>query len=162
MKKLSIIVFTLLLGFMVSCDKKKDPTVDYVNLGKNLPGEWWVTYTVDGVDIYGVGHSVLLTFNTAENTSTDMWVTDNGHFWDFQVKANANVDDLTFSVIEGVDLMHDDSTTIENGKIIIDGGITKAGNVADSIYMEIQWASDPGTIYVCSGVRRTGFLDDEY
>jgi len=162
MKKILIISFTLLLGFMMSCDKMKDPVVDYVNLGKTLPGEWWVTYTVDGVDIYGAGHSVLNTFNTAANTSTDMWITDNGNFWQFQVKANADVANNTFSVVKGVDLIWDDSTSVSNGKIFINGGITKAGNVADSIYMEIEWASDPGTIYVCSGVRRTGFLDDEY
>ena len=160
MKKILIISFTLLLGFMMSCDKMKDPVVDYVNLGKTLPGEWWVTYTVDGVD--KGGHSVLTTFNTADNTSTDMWITDNGNFWQFQVKVNADVNSNSFSVIKGVDIVWDDSTSVSNGKIFIDGGITKAGNVADSIYMEIEWASDPGTIYVCSGVRRTGFLDDEY
>ncbi|MFA5417629.1 MAG: lipid-binding protein [Bacteroidales bacterium] len=162
MKKILIIGFTLLLGIMMSCDKMKDPKVDYVNLGKYLPGEWWVTYTVDGVDIYDMGHTVLTTSNTAANTSTDMWVTDNGNFWTFQVKATADPGNYTFSVIDGTDIMYDDTTTITNGRVFIDGGISKAGNVTDSIYMEIKWASDPGTIYVCSGVRRTGFLDDEY
>ncbi len=160
MKKILIISFTLLLGFMMSCDKMKDPTVDFVNLGKTLPGEWWVTYTVDGADVYG--HTVLTTSNTAANTSTEMWVTDNGNFWQFQVKANANAESNTFSVVEGADIIWDDNTTITDGKVIINGGMSKAGNVTDSIYMEIEWASDPGTIYVCSGVRRTGFLDDEY
>lgn len=158
MKKILIIIFALSLGFMISCDKMDDPTVDYVNLGKNLPGEWWVTYAVDGNNY---GHSVLSTFNTADDNS-DMWISDNNNFWQFQVKSSANVDNNTFSVNEGVDIVWDDTTTITNGAIFINAGITKAGNVADSIYMEIEWASDPGTIYVCSGVRRTGFLDDEY
>lgn len=159
MKKILIISFTMLLGFMISCDKMEDPTVDYVNLGKTLPGEWWVTYSTGGVNY---GHSVLTTFNTAANNSTEMWITDNENFWQFQVKVTTDVANNTFSVIKGVDLIWDDSTSVSAGKIFPNAGITKAGNVADSIYMEIEWVSDPGTKYICSGVRRTGFLDDEY
>jgi len=163
MKKIFLLTITLCLIILSSC--QKDPVVEYVELGKYLPGEWWVTYVVtdeNGAEVYNSGYSKLTTSNTAANTATDMWITDNGNFWQFQVKATANVEQKTFSVLEGTDIIYDDNTTVTDGKVIVDGGITKSGNVTDSIYMELEWASDPGTIYICSGVRRTGFLEDEY
>lgn len=154
MKKIALYI-SLILFVAYGCELK-EPEVDYSPTWP-VNGEWWVTYKVDVggelVDIYSWGYTRLLTFNTAANTTDSIWVTDNGNFWTFQVKAGVDVPSRTFAVTAGNEIFYDDATTITNGKVIErpDG---------DSIYMEIEWASDPGTIYVTSGRRVKGFLDN--
>lgn len=158
--KTKILYITLSIFALVffSCEKD-EPEVEYISTWP-VSGEWWVTYkfdydgTVD--DWYGVGYTRLLTFNTASNTGDSIWITDNGNFWQFQVKVPVNMGTKTFAINEGADIVWEDPTTITNGKVIElpDG---------DSIYMEIEWASDPGTIYICSGRRVKGFgYDTDY
>jgi len=163
LKYIILLVFTM--GLFASCDPNDTmdtPKTEILGAGQMLPGEWWVTYTVDGADIYGVGYTMLSTYNNADNASNKLFITDNENFWSFKVEADADINANTFSITDGTELLYDDATTITNGKVIPGGGTTKGGNVTDSIYMEIVWASEPGTTYVASGVRRTGFLEDEY
>lgn len=130
-----------------------------------MAGEWFVemSETDEGGNIVAnYGYSNLITYNTSDNNETEMWLTDDDTFWWYKVKVNINLEDLTFSVTDGVDLRFDDNTTITNGKIIPNAATPPSGVKADSIYFEVEWASDPGTIYVGSGYRRTGFLEDEH
>ena len=69
-----------------------------------LAGEWYVT--VDAVDAngntvledpFGMGKVLMNTYNTAANTSTEMWVNDNGNFWNFRIKVASDVNNLTFT-----------------------------------------------------------------
>jgi hypothetical protein len=152
MKKIIVYIFSLVF-ILSACDTLPDPEV------KTAPtypvsGEWWVTYKFDdgsGVldDYYGVGYTHLQTMNTAANTKDTIWITDNGNFWDFKVKAALNLPAKTFEITSGNDIQFGDDTSIRNGLVVsrVDG---------DSIYMEIEWASDPGTIYQCSGRRFRG------
>jgi hypothetical protein len=111
--------------------------------------------------------------------------------WPFKVKAACNVNALTFSAINAreyysfynitgsngifgpdttgiylnvnkVKYGPSDTTNIKNGKIFTGKGLTKGGNKTDSIFMLIHWASDPTDLYRISGVRRTGFKEDDY
>lgn len=58
---------------------------------KALAGEWYVT--VDGVDasgavlyedVFGLGHTMLYTYNTAANVPTEMYVDDAGNVWNIK------------------------------------------------------------------------------
>ncbi len=179
MKKiLNLVLIAAVLLSVTSCTKlyemnqPKEKEVEYSAVWP-LAGEWWVVYRFDngsGVldDYYGVGHTQLLTYNTAAEDNNKLWISDAGNFWTYTTKANCNVDAATFS---GTDVqntadnggaLYDIKMTITDGKVIKDGGKSASGVVCDSIYFKIEYADDPGTIYHCSGVRRTGFLEDEY
>ncbi len=155
MKPRYYILYLILVALVISCETLPDPEYEYSSIWP-VSGEWWVTYKFDfgsGLDDwYGVGYTRLQTFNTSANTADSVWITDDGNFWTYKVKAGLNLTQKSFAVDDGTDLMYDDGTTITNGQIIerADG---------DSIYMEIEWESDPGTIYICSGRRVKGFLD---
>jgi hypothetical protein len=128
--------------FVASCEKD-DAWKDHQDFApnKDVAGEYWVQYWVNGTP--QADPSVLLIYNTASDASK-IWVDDQGNFWDYKVKTN--VGGTNFSVNKGIDIQHDDTTTITNGRVF-----------GDSISLELEWVSDPGTIYVCKGKRRTGF-----
>lgn len=136
----------LILLFIASCEKEIE--TEYQD-AYPISGTWWVTYKFDDGsgtidDWYGVGYTKLFIYNTS--LEKDMvFIEDHGNFWDFKVKAKYSGE--TFSITNGYDYQHDDTTTIAKGKIIN----------KDSIYMEITWASDPTTVYYCTGRRYDGF-----
>jgi hypothetical protein len=176
--KVIIGLLALLMAGSTSCRKlyewnqPKDPEIEYSAVWP-LSGEWYVTYTFDDGtgnigDHYGVGYTTLLTYNTANEDKDLFWISDVGNFWIFTIKSPCNVPARTFA---GTDLvstadysgsLYDIKVQISNGKVIEDGGLSTSGVVCDSIYFEIEFEDDPGTIYYCSGVRRTGFLEDEH
>lgn len=134
--------------------------------GNQLAGEWYVTYKVGGVDIYGLGYNTLLTATTAAADGKELLIDDQGHFWTFKVKSPMNVDAQTFgngndsliNLIEGYEI----GVWVRSGKVITNGGKSKTGVEVDSIYMEVEFADDPGTIYEISGHGRTGFEEDDF
>ena len=130
-----------------------------------MSGDWWVQMGVsDGAGgiATNYGYSELSTFNTASNSTSQMWLSDHGTFWDYQVKVNINLENMTFTVTDGEDIVHDDNTTIAIGKILPGAATTPSGVAADSIYFEVEWASDPGNVYVGSGYRYTGWPEDDH
>lgn len=149
-----------MVAFTSSCQKEYEPEMVP---GHELAGEWYVTYTVGGVDIYDFGYSTMMTYNTAAADGQQIWVTDQGHFWDYQAKVNANPEGMTFGQSDSVqNEAYDIRMIVKNGVVIPDGGKSKTGVVVDSISFVIEFADDPGTEYVCSGHRRTGFEEDDY
>lgn len=170
-KNLYIITLLLSFGFLSACEKDA-PEVEYTATYP-VSGEWWVKYEVEtspGVfqDIHGWDYSQLLTFNTAANLPTEIWITDNGHFRaasHFKVKPTLNMQDLTFS---GTDLANaaaaTNKITITDGKVLTGAGRSSTGVVTDSIHFRIAFGNEtvPGRVYRVSGHRRTGFLEDEH
>ena len=134
-----------------------------------MSGEWWTTNTVDGIDAFGTGYQLIRSFNTAANGVDTMWITDDAHHYWFKAKTPIDLAAKTFVgdslpssiVVDGFGLYEVDMT-ITNGQILDDAGTTRTGSVADSIYMELEFSDDPGTIYVVSGHRRSGFDADEF
>jgi len=179
MKKLKNITFVaLVLGILSisSCTKMfeinqpKEVPTEYSSISP-MSGEWFVTYKFDngsGVidDYYGVGHVQCYTYNTADESTSEMWVKDDD-FWATTFKAPINLEAKTFSSTDSLESSYDHGSydikvLVSNGKIITDGGTSPSGVTSDSIYFEIQYEDDPGVVYYVSGIRRTGFLDDEY
>lgn len=139
-----------------------------------LAGEWYVM--VDGVDEsgavvyedpFGMGHSLLYTFNTAANVPTEMYVSDEGNFWDYKVRVKSDITALTFSTDGAVASEASDcDVTIEGGKVLLGAATTPHGTPADSIVFYVTFSDDE---YIpalwskmkVSGYRYTGFVQDE-
>ena len=158
----------LSVGILTSCEKD-DPEVELTSV-KQAAGQWNVTYKVEtspGVfeDIFHVGYTHLSTYNTAANTGEQIWVDDEGNFWDYKVKSNFDPSNLTLSGSELENTSYESKVTITDGKIILDEGRSKTGVQTDSIYFRVSFNDDDepyGTIYHVSGHRVTGFVEDEF
>lgn len=166
MKFKYIIVLLVMVSSFVACDPNdtiEEYSIEYVSpIGEMLAGEWYVTYKVDGVDVYDMGYTKVTTNNDAANEGNKLWIDDHKNFWWMKALLNCNVEDLSFSATDAAELYDDITVTITNGKVIPNGGLTAAGNVTDSIYMEIVYSNDAPRVWTVSGVRRTGFLEDEH
>ncbi|MFA8435163.1 MAG: lipid-binding protein [Marinifilaceae bacterium] len=154
-----LLVMVLALGACDPNDTIEDYTVEYTSTGEMLAGEWYVTYTLDG-DVWAT-NSKISTFNTAADNGSEMWIDDDKNFWGLKSKVNCNPADNSFSVEGADELYYGITVNIKNGKVLPGAGTTAAGNVTDSIYMEIEYSDQAGT-FIVAGVRRTGFLEDEH
>lgn len=153
-------IFYLLIAILVfvSCDEKEE--WDQINSSTvEVAGEWWINY-VDGD--YESGYTKLITFNTSADNGQEFWISDEHNFWEYKVKCPVDVSNLTFS---GSNLENNEypvTISVMDGKIIKDGALSTSGVVTDSIYFQIEFGDDAGTIYTASGWRKTGFLEDEH
>ena len=165
-KNIKILLLALLsLPLMfTSCDENdKNDGIDFLeNSGtktEKFAGDWYVTYIMNGV--VETSNKKIQTFNTAANEPNSFWIMDMS-YWGYQLKLEGNKD-LTFKGTDGLDISqyHSDAV-ITNGKILIDAAKSKTGNVTDSIYMEVVFASQPDDTYVISGHKRTRWPEDDY
>jgi hypothetical protein len=171
MKKIiySLFSISMLLFLFTACD---DEVEIWESSTGELDGNWYVSYDHSqyGEDPFGVGLTMVHTYNTAADNGQEIWLTDEGNFWEYKVKIPASPLDLTFggsdpvtSVVEGYDIQ----VRVTNGKVIKGAVKLPSGVMADSIYFEI-WFEDlvdatgieNDTLYV-SGFRQTGFQEDE-
>ena len=137
---LSIILFTV----FTSCDETEDVDPGGTSVEK-MAGDWYVEFLVDGVDVYGLGHNLISTYNTSDN-GQEMWIDDHTNIWWFKVKSPVNTGNRTFS---GATLDSDVdgyviTVNITNGVIVKDGATTSGGNTSDSISFEAEFSDDPG------------------
>ena len=166
MKKINYIIVVMILAFKL-CKKNCLQLVEHA--AQNIANEWWVTLTLNGTDIYNLGHKKLSTYNTSANDNT-IWVDDLKNTYGFKVKANADLKSLTFNGTKSSNLYYDpahpanfpNTVDISEGKVLLKQGHSRSGNIVDSIYMKIIFSDDPSSTYVISGHSRTGFVEDEY
>ncbi|QHT65986.1 hypothetical protein GXP67_04530 [Rhodocytophaga rosea] len=167
MKKYSILIIVLAVLGLSACEKD-DPEI--INTATYpVSGEWWVTYQIRNeagqLEDVGGGYYPLITSNTASNKPDSIWITDEGTYWDYQVKAGLDLPNKSFAVQEGQNVSYDSKVRIANGKVFLNEGRSTSGVVTDSLYMEVAFDDDSepfGTTYIVSGHRRTGFLEDEH
>lgn len=154
---LSIIILTSVF----SCEN--DGYEDYqqvTNQNLALSGEWFIDVTNQNTGVLEVEHALHKTFDSNDGK---MFIDDAKHGWWLKGKLNVNPNDLTFNVTDEPNLLDPGTTfTITEGKIIKNAALSQDGNVVDSIYFKAEFSYSPGVIYVHSGHRRTGFLEDEY
>ena len=171
MKKAINLLLMAVCAVMTSCEKEEIGGT----ATQALAGEWYVT--ADAVDKYGnvleedffgIGHFHVNTYNTAANVPNEIWVDDLGNFWEFKVKASADVNNCTFSTPDSVaNAYYDCKVLIEGGKILPDAATTPHGTAADSIVFYVSFNDDtcPEEFgfakYRISGYRYTGLASDD-
>jgi hypothetical protein len=147
-----LFIFTLVIA--ISCEKD-DKWKDFQKFDSTYPvcGQYSVSWTLAGVP--QGDPTILSVYNSSKGDG--IWIDDNKHFWSFKVKANLS--GSNFSVYKGFDEYYDDSTTITKGSVTTKTGTNSLGEeiTYEYFYMEIEWASSPGDVFICQGRRQTGF-----
>lgn len=137
-----------------------------------VSGDWLVTPSVDGA-VVGDPFEMRM-YNTSFGQDS-VWIDDypvikydaktkkysvTYNFWEMKVKAAVNMTDKTFQSASSENSIIGYATgvpknlypltiVVSNGKIV--------GN--DSIYLEMEFGDDPGTIYQLAGHRETSYDD---
>lgn len=158
MKKYLIYMLAFVSLILSSCDEKED----YEQINSQVvdaAGEWWIKFSKTD---YETGYLKVLTFNTADDFATEMWISDDGNWKDIQFKCPVDVSSLTFSGSNLDDINSDVTIAIANGKIELGAGVSTAGNITDKISFEISFSDEPGVVYQALGTRKTGFVEDEH
>jgi len=172
MKKINFLytlALVLCLGLFSSCEKD-----DYVPGGtavETMSGKWTVVYDHSsfGEDPFGVGKTQVYTYNTADNSTEEMWLFDDANFWDYKVKVPINLENKTFGTTDTLTNAVEEyeiKVVVRNGKIIDNGATPPSGQPVDSIYFEL-WFEDlegatglPDDTLLVSGYRYTGWEED--
>lgn len=165
-KYISFALMTVALCFgFVSCDVETNEEPGGTNVEK-MAGRWEVqvdAYDNEGnllyEDPYGLGTILIMTYNTSDNSTTQMWLDDREHFWSFKFKTNVNYQARTFSN-EAIDYDAAGSgkAVVANGKILEGAAKNLHGMPNDSIVFDITFDDDKyGFVYRISGQRYTGF-----
>lgn len=160
MKKLLYIIVPLAVLF-TACQKDEEIGGTAVEV---MAGDWFVNYSDDNGQSYSDGYYLLSTYNTADNSSTEMWIDDHGLFGPFKGRVNVNLSNMTFNTADSVDNEYMVSRfMIKEGKIIKNGTRGPgSGTPTDSIFLQIEFGNEPGVPYHLSGYRKTGFVEDEH
>lgn len=166
MKKYLILLFATFAFILSSCESDTDPGGTAV---EKMAGDWWVTVNVidngqDLGDLFGYGHIMNYTYNTAANSATEMWLDDRKGFWNYKLKVNVDYATRTFSTADFTpNTSYESGVKITEGKIIENAAKTPSGMPADSIVYMVQFDDDTdGYTYKISGFRRTGFPADDF
>ena len=164
-KYINLIFIMFVVGvFLTSCDTDTYDGIDFLvdegTKAEAFAGDWYVRMQDKATGDYVTGVGKINTFNTVENKKNLFWVNDDS-LWGYQIKAQGT-DGLTFASIDGKSIKYGEDATISAGKILNGVGHSKTGNATDSIYMEMEFVSDPGVVYIVSGHKRTRWPEDDY
>ena len=177
MKKLVYFAALLLTTVFASCEKEEIGGT----ATQATAGQWYVTVDpadgngdlVPGLeDLFGLGRTTMLTFNTADNNPNEMIVSDIENFWDFKVKVVTDQQALTFqtNTTENNNLVagyEEINVTITGGKIMPKAGRQNNGSPADSIVFYVSFSDDPYpavygySSYRVSGIRYSGLEEND-
>ena len=163
---LAFMAIALTFGF-TSCCVETNEEPGGTNVEK-MAGRWNVM--VDAVDEsgnvvykdpYHLGEFEIRTYNTADNSTTKMWLDDLGEFWAFKMKVDVNYIARTFSCAEqDYDAKGSGTAVVTDGKILEEAAKNLHGMPNDSIVFNIKFSDDDyGLIYRLSGQRYTGFYE---
>lgn len=158
MKKYIAFLILVISIVFVSCDEKEE--YEQINSkAVDAAGEWWIKFSKPG---YETGYLKVLTFNTSDDLTTEIWISDRGNWMDVKFKCPVDVNNLTFSG-QGLDNIQSDNTvTVTEGKITLEGGTSTSGLTTDAISFKIELSDEPGVVYTATGIRKTGFIEDEH
>lgn len=174
MKHAKYLLLTLAVALLTACEKD--------DIGgtatEALAGDWYVLVSAvddDGNTVYeddelfGIGYSHLLTYNTAANVADEMFVDDLGNFWEYKVRVTSDQSALTFSTNGSVanEAYDGCDVVIEDGKVLYGAATTPSGAAADSIVFYVSFSDDDYPDYYgyakykVSGYRYTGLANDD-
>ena len=143
-----------------SCQKEEEISGTSVEA---MAGQWFLKLSEDSGKTYNDDYYHISTFNTAANSSTEMWLDDHGEFYEFKGKVAVNLATLTLGGKDSINNeYYDVKYVIKNGKVIKNGAKAPGSKaLTDSLYFQVEFADDPGTAYTLAGYKKTGFLEDE-
>ena len=162
MKFVNKIVFLVLITVAYSACTKK-PDIENTSTVK-MAGEFWVQTFEDGNLVNALGFKKVMTYNTSDPNSGQVWFDDIKHIWPVKAKLDVDYPNLSFKAKTGIANTYLTGKTMDvvEGKIIPNGGHSKSGVVVDSFYLKAKFSDDPGPVYEFKGHARTGFFEDEY
>ncbi len=159
---------------LASCDAQTDIEAGGTAVQK-VAGNWEVQIDLSNAngevvaeDFLGFGLLPLYTYNTADNSSKEMWIDNREadlkyYFWYFKFKVDVNVSKRTFQTTDYVpyDAAGTGKAKIVSGKVMPGAAKNLHGMPNDSIAFLITFDddSDPDTYYLIHGQRYTGFSE---
>ncbi len=170
MKKYISLLAVVMLGLFTfsACDTETDEEPGGTNIEK-MCGYWDVMYYAIDANGENLGEwtdGTIFTYNTADNSTSEMWLDDQNTYWAIKLKVDIDYEARTFSATErDYDLDGTGKTVITDGKILEGAGKNIHGNPCDSIAFEISFDDDPypGRYgfdhYLVTGVRHSGFTE---
>ena len=173
-KRLFILCFFLVTA--ASCETYKDYEIEYSPVYP-LSGEWMVRFTDTSVTPSTSGLFVMSTYNTADNSSTQMWIrattvltsataaANVAYPGRFTGKISCDVAAKTFSGTNAANTYYSTTPlttfTITGGTVVKDGYDTATKGKSDKITFTITDTRKAGKTITVSGFRRTRWLEDE-
>lgn len=163
MKKYLFLFMTLALVAFTGCDDHDtDPGGTAV---EEMAGEWDVEIIAldnTGKQLGSLGTTTFRTYNTASNTSSQMWLDDNNSFWPFKFLVDVDYNTKTFSATSRESNDGEKGTVVvENGKVLKNAAKNLHGMPNDSIVFTMHFSDDPqgygASDYLITGQRYTGF-----
>lgn len=192
MKKYIVLMAAALVS-LTSCSVYTDVEAGGTAV-EEMAGTWYVTMDIYATDdiyaddvestyVESFGPYTFATYNTASNSSTEMWVSDQYSYWGFRVKVDIDLASKTFSiedyeseVLAGYYYADDDvdeeypipyyyeyGISILDGVITPDGAVSPTGADADAIsfWLKIDTYNTHGPTsedyYHIHGYRYSGF-----
>jgi len=155
------IFYIMLLGVMVITSCKKEAEIGGTAV-KDMSGEWFLRYSDDGGETWS-DYTHFSTYNTASNSTSEMWLDDLETFWQMKGKVSVDFTNKTFSGTDIENQYYDSQFTIMDGKVLKGAATAPAsGAKTDSLYFKATFSDDPGAEYILAGYKKTGFLEDEH
>lgn len=134
---------------------------------ESIAGDWSCTvYYAKGNEWVPYRTADYMTYNTAANVPTEIWLDDCETFWKTKCKIDADVANLSFGAIgkEYTDIYNDVAQKIFGGKVTKKGAIAPgSGSTVDKIEFFIQFSDDEepyAYTYYIVGYKYTGFPED--
>lgn len=156
------ILYLFMLGVTVFTSCKKDDEVPGTAM-KEMAGEWFLRYSTDNGATWG-DYTHYSTYNTASNSSTEMWLDDLESYWEIKGKVNVDLATKTFSGTDIPNQYYASTFTVTDGKLLKGAATAPAsGTKTDSLYFKVTYSDDDDNdTYIFAGYRKTGFLEDEH
>lgn len=173
MKHFKYIILTLLvtIGF-VSCNQENnDFDIEYTAIHP-MGGQYRISITDEAGTSIAVPSSIYCYLaNTSDNSTTQCWIRIGNYnsaaslVYSINGKINCNVDELTFSGSNIMNLAGNVTTSTEtfnitDGKIELKGATAPSGTVADKISFTYTRTKFSGKTYKVTGYRYTGWPED--
>jgi len=162
------ILYTLLAAAAILCSVSCNKFPHEGTAAENIAGSWLCTiYYANGTEWVAYTGADYMTYNTAANVPTEIWLDDDGNFWGTKCKIDADPANYTFGANgkEYQDIYYDVPQKIFGGKVTKKGAIAPGSeSEVDKIEFYIQFSDDNpsyGTLFYVVGYKYTGFPEDE-
>jgi len=162
------ILYTLLAAAALLCSVSCNKFPHEGTAAENIAGSWLCTiYYASGTEWVPYYTADYMTYNTAANLPTEIWLDDSKNFWGTKCKVDADVNNFTFGANgkEYIDQYFQANQKIFGGKVTKKGAIAPGSeSQVDKIEFYIQFSDDEpsyGTLYYIVGYKYTGFPEDE-